>query len=59
MAPAPVMQGVQNQASWDQNLYNQQVAQQNSGLSGLFGLGGSILGGPLGGLLGKGIGKLF
>lgn len=59
VAPAPVMQGVQNQASWDQNLYNQQVAQQNSGLSGLFGLGGSILGGPLGGLLGKGIGKLF
>jgi hypothetical protein len=59
VAPAPLFNATQAQGQWDQNAYNQQVAQQNSGLSGLFGLGGTILGGPLGGLIGKGIGGLF
>lgn len=59
VTPAPVFQGTQAQGAWDQNMYNQQVAQQNSGLGGLFSLGGSILGGPLGGMIGRGIGGLF
>ncbi len=58
-APAPLFQGAQAQDAYNQNLYNQQQAQHNSLLSGLFGLGGTVLGGPLGGMLGKGIGSLF
>jgi hypothetical protein len=58
-APAPLFQGAQLQDQYNQNLYNQQVAQRNSGMSGLFGLGGALLGGPLGGMIGTGLGKLF
>ena len=56
VAPAPVFAGTQAQAAWDQNLYNQQVAQRNSLLGGLFGIGGSLLGGA--GAAG-GFGNLF
>lgn len=45
VAPAPVFAGVQNQAAWDQNLYNQQVAQKNALMQGLFGLGSAVTGG--------------
>ncbi len=44
VAPAPVMQAGQSQAAWDQQMYQQQVAQRNAMMSGLFGLGGSALG---------------
>ncbi len=37
-APAPVFAGTQAQGAWDQNLYNQEVAQRNSLMGGLFGL---------------------
>lgn len=58
-APAPLFQAAAGQDAFNQNLYNQQVAQRNSGLSGLFGLGGAVLGGPLGGMIGNGIKGLF
>ena len=49
----------QAQAGYDQNVYNQGVGQNNSMMSGLFGLGGSLLGGPMGGMAGSAIGGLF
>lgn len=42
-----------------QNAYNANLANQGNALSGLFGLGGAILGGPVGGALGSGISGLF
>jgi hypothetical protein len=39
--------------------YNAQQAGANSLTSGLFGLGGAALGGPMGGMAGKAIGGLF
>ncbi len=50
--PAPIFQAGQAQAGWDQNLYNQQVAQRNATMGGLFGLGGAGLG-ALGSWLGR------
>lgn len=48
-----------NQGQLANQQYQQQL-QQNSGLlSGLFGVGGSLLGGPIGGALGSSIGGLF
>jgi len=41
---APVMQGAMAQGQAAQNAYNSQVAQDNSMMSGLFGIGGSIAG---------------
>lgn len=41
---APIMQAGQAQAGWDQNIYNQQVAQRNAMVQGLFGLGGAATG---------------
>lgn len=35
---APIFQGTQAQGAWDQNIYQQQVAQRNGLLGGLFGL---------------------
>ena len=50
---APVMQAGQAQAGYDQGLYNANVGQQNSMMSGLFGLGGAVAGGlPWGSILG-------
>lgn len=46
--PTPIMQGAVAQGQANQNIYNQQVAQQNAGISGLFGLGGSAAQGFLG-----------
>lgn len=40
---APVFQGAQAQDQYNQNLYAQQVAQRNSLMNGLFGLGGTAL----------------
>jgi len=37
-APAPLFAGTQAQGAWDQNLYNQQIAQKNAMTQGLFGL---------------------
>jgi hypothetical protein len=37
-APMPLFNATQAQGAWDQNIYNQQVAQRNSLLGGLFGL---------------------
>jgi hypothetical protein len=34
----PLFNATQAQGAWDQNIYNQQVAQRNSLLGGLFGL---------------------
>ncbi len=38
VAAAPVFAGTQAQGAWDQNVFNQEVAQRNSLLGGLFGL---------------------
>ncbi len=40
---APVFQAAQGQDAFNQNLYAQQVAQRNSLMNGLFGLGGAAL----------------
>lgn len=40
--PAPIMQAGQLQNQYDLGLYNSQVGQQNSAMSGLFGLGGAL-----------------
>lgn len=55
-SPAPLFQGAQAQAAYNQGLYNQQVAADNSMMGGLFGLGGSVLQGA--GAAG-GFGNLF
>lgn len=44
VAPAPVMQAGQSQAAWNQNIYNQEVAQRNALTQGLFSLGGAATG---------------
>lgn len=45
----PIMQGAQAQGQADINAYNAQAAQGNAFTSGLFGLGGAVLGSPWGG----------
>lgn len=45
----PIMQGAMAQGQADMNRYNAEVAQGNSFTSGLFGLGGAVLGSPWGG----------
>lgn len=47
-APAPLFAGTQAQGAWDQNIYNQQVAQRNAMMGGLFNLGGAATGGLFG-----------
>ena len=59
VAAAPIFQGAQAQNDYAQNLYNQQVAQKNSLMNGLFGLGGAFIGGPIGGLIGSKIGGML
>jgi hypothetical protein len=54
--PGDIQAATAQQAAWNQNIYNQQVASRNALMSGLFGLGGSIIGGA--GAAG-GLGKLF
>jgi hypothetical protein len=44
VAAAPIAQATAQQGAFDQNLYNQQVAQSNANTSGLFQLGGAGLG---------------
>lgn len=39
--------------------YNAQASQQNALLGGLFGMAGTMMGGPIGGAMGQGIGGLF
>lgn len=55
-APAPVMQGALAQSQYNQNAYNQQQGASNSATSGLFSLGGSVLGGMFGGPMGASVG---
>jgi hypothetical protein len=59
-AMAPDLMGA-GQASYNgqMNAYNASQAANNNFMSGLFGLGGSILGGPIGGALGSALGGLF
>lgn len=59
IAPAPVMQGVQNQYQADLNSYNAQQGGMNNMMSGLFGLGGAALMGPIGGVAAGGLSKMF
>ena len=47
------------QGQYDQGLYNANVGSQNSMMSGLFSLGGSVLGGPAGGATGSLASKMF
>ncbi len=49
----------QNQYAADLNAFNAQQAQSQGMMSGLFGLGGAALGGPLGAMAGKAIGSYF
>ena len=56
---APIFQAGQAQNAYNMDVYNAQQASANSGLGGLFGLGGAILGGPMGGMIGSGIGSMF
>lgn len=51
-APAPIMQGVQNQYQAAQNAYGQQSANYNNMMSGLFGLGGAAAMAPTGSFAG-------
>jgi hypothetical protein len=44
VAPAPVAQAAAQQAQYGQNIYNQQMGQQNANTSGLYSLGGAGLG---------------
>lgn len=53
VAPAPLMQAGQSQAGWDQNIYNQQIAQKNALTQGLFSLGGAGLSALTGGIGGR------
>ena len=48
VAPAPVFAGAQAQGAFEQNKYNQQVAQDNAATAGLYSLGGAALGAPVG-----------
>ncbi len=48
VAPAPLFQGTQAQGQWDMQRYQQEVAQRNALMNGLFSLGGSVTGGLFG-----------
>ena len=48
VAPAPVFAGAQAQGQFEQNVYNQKVAQDNAATAGLYSLGGAALGAPVG-----------
>lgn len=54
---APIMQGMQGQAGWNQGLYNSQVGQANAANQGLFSLGAAALMGPWGAPIGAAIGR--
>jgi len=57
VAPAPIANAAAQQGAYNANAYNQQVAQNNANLSGLFSLGGAALGVPsIGGAVGKAFG---
>jgi hypothetical protein len=57
IAPAPIANAAAQQGAYNANAYNQQVAQNNANLSGLFSLGGAALGVPsIGGAVGKAFG---
>jgi hypothetical protein len=43
----------------DMGLYNSEVAGNNSTMGGLFGMGASMLGGPIGGMLGNAASKFL
>jgi hypothetical protein len=58
-AAPDLMGAAQAQYGNSMNAYNAQQAQGNNFMSGLFGLGGSLLGGPAGGALGGAIGGFF
>lgn len=58
-AGANYLGAAQAQGQADMNAYNASVGSGNSFMSGLMGLGGAALSGPLGGLAAKGIGSLF
>ena len=45
---APVFAGAQAQGQFEQNVYNQKVAQDNAATAGLYSLGGAALGAPIG-----------
>ena len=49
---ANLMGAAQNQYQAQMDQFNAQQAQRNSGLGGLFSLGGTLLGGPIGGAIG-------
>lgn len=53
------MGAMNNQYQSGLDAFNAQQAQQQGLMSGLFGLGGTIMGGPMGGAIGSGIGRLF
>ncbi len=57
--PTSVGNNINN--AYAQNLQNYQLAQnqQNAKMGGLFGLGGSIIGGPIGGAIGNTVGGFF
>src|SRR3990167_6239765 len=42
--PAPIFNAAQQQAGWNQGLYNQQVGTQNANTAGLYGLGAAGIG---------------
>ena len=48
VAAAPIANATAQQGAFNQNLYNQQVAQQNAQTAGLYSLGGAALGAPKG-----------
>ena len=48
VAPAPVFAGAQAQGAFEQNKFNQAVAQDNAATAGLYSLGGAALGAPVG-----------
>ena len=59
VAAAPIFQAGQAQNQYNMDVYNAQQAAANQGMAGLFGLGGSLLGGPLGGSAGGFLGGLM
>lgn len=63
MRSPDIMGAMQNnyaqQAQNYNNMFHNQQANRNGMMSGLFSLGGSVLGGPFGGMIGRGVGSLF
>ena len=59
VAPAQVAQAAAQQAQYGQNIYNQQMGQQNVNTAGLFSLGGALIGGPAGAKAGSFLGNLM